>query len=150
MVHCCHGNYYVCIWVAYLQSVLFKLQFDIQFDVFVTNVSGTNYFLFHLLEKQHFSKNKSMRQRLIVKKIAKSNRGNLRFLFSKIVERNAIKLHRDGIAPKWEVKINWKMTLTFQDTVPMGRLTVVEVVSREIPQTICITIWKKLIFIRPM
>jgi hypothetical protein len=88
------------MWVAYLQSVLFKLQFDIQFDVFVTNVSGTNYFLFHLLEKQHFSKNKSMRQRLIVKKIAKSNRGNLRFLFSKIVERNAIKLHRDGIAPK--------------------------------------------------
>jgi hypothetical protein len=43
--------------------VLFKLQFDIQFDVFVINVSGTNYFLFHLLEKQHFSKNKSMRRR---------------------------------------------------------------------------------------
>jgi hypothetical protein len=54
------------------------------------------------------------------------------FLSSKIVDRNAIKLHRDGIAPKWEVKINWKMTLTFEDTVPMGRLTVVKVVSREI------------------
>ena len=37
---------------------------------------------------------------LIVKKIAKSNRGNLRFLSSKIVDKNAIKLHRDGIAPK--------------------------------------------------
>ena len=45
--------------------MLFKLQFDIQFDVFVINVSGTNYFLFHLLEEQHFSKNKSMRQRVL-------------------------------------------------------------------------------------
>ena len=48
--------------------MLFKLQFDIQFDVFVINVSGTNYFLFHLLEKQHFSKNKSMRQRVNINK----------------------------------------------------------------------------------
>jgi hypothetical protein len=37
---------------------------------------------------------------LIVKKIAKSNYGDLRFLSSKIVDRNVIKLHRDGIAPK--------------------------------------------------
>jgi hypothetical protein len=35
-----------------------------------------------------------------MKKIAKSNRGNLRFLSSKIVDRNDIKLDRDGIAPK--------------------------------------------------
>jgi hypothetical protein len=71
-----------------------------------------------------------------MKKIAKLNHGNLRFLSSKI--------------SKWEVKINWKMTLPFQDTVPMGRLTVVNVVSRRIPPEICITIWKKSTFMRPM